>query len=167
MVNVIALLKCRVLCYSTQVCHCQVCHFHVSIPSRFLGLPFSRLPFSTLCSFPVCQIQVCHFQSPRRVIWPIRMLKCCFLWCTKYGNYRSRPTARVQAQTTSEKNVLVTRYRTHQKLFRYNFSKGPTTNIETTIITIILSVFLLLSLSFSSLLSSPFDVTRHRSLRVL
>jgi len=37
MINVIALLKCRVLCYSTQVCH-----FHVAI----LGLPFSGLPFS-------------------------------------------------------------------------------------------------------------------------
>jgi len=53
------------------------------------------------------------------------------------------------------------------------FSKGPTTNIETTIITIILSKFLLLSLSsslslsLSSLLCSPFDVMRHRSLHVL
>jgi len=53
------------------------------------------------------------------------------------------------------------------------FSKGPTTNIETTIITITLSMFLLLSLSSSlslsslSLLSSPFDIMRHRSLHIL
>ena len=60
MINVIALLKCRILCYSTQVCHFQVCHFHVSISWSAL---FTSTIFHPVF-FPVCQIQVCDFQSP-------------------------------------------------------------------------------------------------------
>jgi len=62
-INVLALLTCRVFCYSTQACHFQVCPFHVSISwSAFL-----RLSFLPLCSFSVCHIQVFSVAAARPI----------------------------------------------------------------------------------------------------